>query len=180
RRPGGAHRGRARRARPGPPGRDRHPDREAVMAARAPLGRRAAWQLRRLTRATAGLAIALLAALLVASGALAEVRLGGPRPIDVLTVIIVVIVLGVVVAAVAARLRFTPPTARAQRGSLLVRLAAPLLDVQVGVALVIGAYALVELSGGQASPAVPLVYFLLAFAVTFLVLPGAIAAGVAV
>jgi two-component system, cell cycle response regulator len=144
---------------------------------RAPLGRRAAWQLRRLTRATAGLAIALLAALLVASGALAEVRLAQPRPIDV---ILVVIILGVVIASVAARLRFTPPTARAQRGSLLVRLAAPLLDVQVGVALVIGAYALVELSGGQASPALPLVYFLLAFAVTFLVLPGAIAAGVAV
>jgi len=153
----------------------RHPKAAAAPKApkAAPLGRRAAWQLRQVTRASAGLAIALLAALLVASGAFAAIRIDRPRPIDLL---LVTIVLAVLVASLAARLRFAPPTARAQRGALLLRLAAPLLDVQVGIALVIGAYALVELSGGQSSPALPLVYFLVAFAVTFLARAGAIAA----
>ena len=143
------------------------------MKAKAPLGRRAAWQLRRVTRAGAGLAIALLAALLVASGAFAQARLDRPRALDV---ILVALVAAVVAASLAARLRFAPATARAQRSSHLVRLAGPLLDVQVGVALVIGAYALVELTGGQRSPIVPLVYLLIAFAVTFLARGGAIAA----
>ena len=146
----------------------------AKAAARASLGRRAAWQLRRFTRATAGLAIALLSALLVASGALADASFAAPRTLDV---VLVAIVLTVVAASLAARLGFTPPTARAQRSSVLLRYAGALLDVQVGVALVIGVYALVELTGGQRSPAMPLVYFLLAFAVTFLARPGALAAG---
>src|SRR5262249_42916189 len=50
----------------------------------------------------------------------------------------------------------------------LARWATPLIDAQVGVALVVGVYAVVTLSGGQASPVMPLVYFLVAFTVTFL------------
>src|SRR5262249_60150421 len=100
-------------------------------------------------------------------------RLPRPRPLAVA-------VLGVAPPALAAppsaRLGFRPPSARAQRASRLARWAAPILDIQVGVALVLGAYALVGLTGGQGSPAQPFLYLIIAFAVTFLARAGAIAA----
>jgi diguanylate cyclase (GGDEF)-like protein len=144
-----------------------------TAAPRASLGRRAAWQVRRVTRASTGLAMAALSALLVASGAFAEVRLARPRALDV---VLVAVVLAVLVASLAARLRFTPPTARAQRSSRLLRWAGPLLDVQLGVVLVVACDALIEITGRQASPLEPLAYLIIAFAVTFLAAPAAAAA----
>src|SRR5262245_7184901 len=119
------------------------------------LGRRAAYQMRRVTRATAGLGAALAAALLVAAS---QGSLARPRALDVP---LVAAVAAVLVAAIVARLRFVAPSARAQRASRLARWADPILDVQVALALVAGAYALVALTGGQASPATPLIYFLI-------------------
>jgi two-component system cell cycle response regulator len=64
------------------------------------------------------------------------------------------------------------PTARAQRHSRLARLAPDLIDVQVGLALVVGGYTLVALVGARA---LPLLYFVIAFAVTLLGRPAALA-----
>ncbi len=134
------------------------------------LGRRAAFHLRRMTRATAGLVLCTAAAALVASGHLT-------LRARVLDVVLVAVVAAVVVAALAARLRYTVPTARAQRASVLARWGGILVDARAGLAIVAGAYAIVTLTGGQGSPFTPLVYLVAAFAATFL---GRVAAGVTV
>jgi diguanylate cyclase (GGDEF)-like protein len=108
--------------------------------------------------------MALLGALAVASGELSPARLQRPRAVDVA-------LLGALASlaawAVAARLRFRAPTMRTQRVQATARWAAPLMDLQVGLALTVGAYALVALTGGPRSPLEPLVYLLVAFVATF-------------
>jgi two-component system, cell cycle response regulator len=123
-------------------------------------GRRAAFHMRRVGRATAGLVLALGACALVASGALSELRLVSPRAVDVAALAGIVAVLAYTIAI---RLRFSSPSARAQRASRLARWAGAIVDLQVGLALVVGVYSLVQLSG----TGTPLVYLVVAFSATF-------------
>jgi diguanylate cyclase (GGDEF)-like protein len=125
-------------------------------------------------RRLAGPAAVLLAALAVGSGALSALSVRRPRPIDVALLAVVALV---VAATVAASLRFAPPSARAQRVSRLARWAAPVLDAQLGIALVGGLYALVAVTGEAAQP---LLYIVIAFAASFLARAGVVAALVAV
>ncbi|HTM20295.1 MAG TPA: diguanylate cyclase, partial [Kofleriaceae bacterium] len=68
------------------------------------------------------------------------------------------------------------PPARAQRVSFWLRAAAPLADVEAALALVVGAGALLAVTGELASPAYPLLYGVVAFAATFPRRAGALAA----
>jgi diguanylate cyclase (GGDEF)-like protein len=118
-----------------------------------------AWSMRRLVRATSGLVLSLLAWGLVASGRLAQ--LARPGALDVAALGCIACV---VAYAIATRLRFVPASARAQRTSLAARLRPALVDMQVGIALVVGGYAIVEVGG---SIFTPIIYLLVAFAATF-------------
>jgi diguanylate cyclase (GGDEF)-like protein len=128
------------------------------------LGRRVAYHLGRLARAFGGTACAVLACGVIGAGLIPD--LGRGRA-DVLGVTALVLVAVVLLQAIAARVRFVNPSARAQRASRLARLAPTFADLEIGLALLAGVYAVVALTGGIASPVHPLVYLYVAFAATF-------------
>src|SRR6185312_7580690 len=80
-----------------------------------------------------------------------------------------------VVIAVIRRAQFAPPSARAQRVSMWLAAAEDLADLELALALVAGAHVIIAVTGGQRSPAYPVLYALVAFAATVLARPGAIA-----
>ena len=84
-----------------------------------------------------------------------------------------------VVTAVIRRVQFVAPSARAQRVSLWLAAAADLADLELALTLVAGVHAVIAVTGGLGSPAYPLLYGLVAFAMTVLARPGAIATLVA-
>jgi diguanylate cyclase (GGDEF)-like protein len=72
-----------------------------------------------------------------------------------------------VIAAVARRLRFIRPSARAQRVSSLMASAPAFADAELALALVAGCYTILAATGGLDSPLYPLAYAVVAFSVTF-------------
>src|SRR5262249_40269470 len=170
-----------RRARHGLPGRGRAARGGAVIVTRG---------LARAARVGGGAALAALACALVGAGgadgaSLVDARAslsgglgGGPalglRPLA--ATLLVVFVCALVIASVARRLAFDPPSARAQRVSFWLHVAPDLIDIGVSLALVAGVFPLLAATGGLASPLSPLLYGVVAFAITVLSRPGAIAA----
>jgi diguanylate cyclase (GGDEF)-like protein len=71
-------------------------------------------------------------------------------------------------------MRFSPPSARAQRVSWLARWSPALADVELGLALCAGGYGLTAMTGGLGSPLQPSIYLIAAFAATFLAPAGLI------
>jgi len=128
-------------------------------------------RLRRLSRALGGLALSATACLVVASGFLGDLRRQTPGAPDIA---VTALVAGILAHAVAARLRYRAPSARAARVSRLARLSPAFADLEVGLALVCGAYALFALTGGAHSPLHPLAYLVVAFAATFQAWPAAV------
>jgi diguanylate cyclase (GGDEF)-like protein len=136
------------------------------------LGRKLGWMALRWLRALAGVMAATAACVVVGAGLLPDLRGGRPPALGVaLTAALVIVVAG----AVAARLRFVAPSARAQRVSPLAALAPALADVELALALAAGGGGAVAITGGQASPLVPLLYLVVAFEATFLSRPGVVA-----
>ncbi|MEJ7603924.1 MAG: GAF domain-containing protein [Kofleriaceae bacterium] len=88
---------------------------------------------------------------------------------------VVVAVLALVGIAVIRRLQFSPPSARAQRASVWLAAACDLADLELALALTAGAHVMITMTGGLWSPAYPVLYGLVAFAITVLARPGAIA-----
>jgi diguanylate cyclase (GGDEF)-like protein len=131
------------------------------------LGRRATYLVRRFARATGGVASASAACAAVGAGLLPDL-LHAHTPPTAADVALLTLLTAIVGGAIVSRLRFTAPSARAQRVSRLLAWSPALIDVEVGLALVAGGYALVALTGGASSPLMPLVYLLVAFAATFL------------
>jgi diguanylate cyclase (GGDEF)-like protein len=131
--------------------------------------------LRRIGRVAGGTGAAALACALLAAGVLdpASVLAPGPHPLAIAGVTALV---ALVVVAVARRLRFVAPAARAQRASAWLRAAADFADVELALALVAAAFTLIVVTGGAGSPAYPLLYGVVAFAVTVMARSGAIAA----
>jgi two-component system cell cycle response regulator len=120
--------------------------------------------LRRALHVSGG-AIAMGAACaLVAAGALDNAAQHTPSPLSVMLLAGVAVL---VVAAVARRLGFETPTARAQRTSFWLARATALADAEMALALVLGCAALLAATGGARSPAYPLLYGVVAFSVTF-------------
>jgi diguanylate cyclase (GGDEF)-like protein len=129
---------------------------------RAPAVVRAGFALRRFARAASGPALGTLACAIVAIGAIDR---GRPGPAAVAAASLLLVILG---SALAVRLRFRDPSARAQQASWIARTARTFVDLQLGLALLAGAFALVEVTGGAGSGILPLVYLVVAFAATFL------------
>jgi two-component system cell cycle response regulator len=130
---------------------------------------------RRAVRVASGAGLAVAGCAVLATGVLDQVltRPGAPRPHEVAALVGLLLV---VMAAVARRVRFVPSSARAQRVSFWLRSAVDFADVELALALVAGAHAVIALTGGLASPAYPVLYGLIAFAVTVMARPGAWAA----
>jgi two-component system cell cycle response regulator len=117
---------------------------------------------------------ALGAALACAVVAVGGTTWGGPRSHR--AVVMTAAVAVVVFAALIRRLRFAPPSARAQRVSSWMRAAAGLADIEMTLALVAGAGAVVAATGGLDSPAYPLLYGVIAFSATFMLRVAAVVA----
>ncbi len=80
-----------------------------------------------------------------------------------------------VAIAVIRRIQFSPPSARAQRVSMWLAAATDLADLELCLALVAGIHVVIAVTGGLESHAYPVLYGLVAFAVTVLARPGALA-----
>jgi two-component system cell cycle response regulator len=124
--------------------------------------RRLLWRARRLTVDLWGAATTVGAAALVAVGYFPDLR---ASTTDVGPIVAACALGGLVIIKVAARLRALPATERELatddgRGDVK-------RDLELGAALVVATYVMVELSGGLASPVYPLVYAMVAFVVTF-------------
>jgi two-component system, cell cycle response regulator len=124
--------------------------------------RRLLWRARRLTVDLWGAATTVGAAVLVAGGYFPDLR---ASTADVGPIVAGCALGALVIIKVAARLRALPATERELanddgRGDVK-------RDLELGAALVVATYVMVELSGGLSSPVYPLVYALVAFIVTF-------------
>lgn len=80
-----------------------------------------------------------------------------------------------VAIAVIRRIQFSPPSARAQRVSMWLAAANDLADLELCLALVAGIHVVIAVTGGLESPAYPVLYGLVAFSMTVLARPGALA-----
>ncbi|HTJ47421.1 MAG TPA: hypothetical protein VL463_35220, partial [Kofleriaceae bacterium] len=118
-------------------------------------------------RVGGGAIAAALACAVVAAGGVDGASLLAARQQLVPTLVIVYIA-AIVIAAVARRLAFQPPSARAQRVSFWLRHAADLIDVEVSLALIAGTFTALVVTGGAGSPIYPLLYGVIAFAITVL------------
>lgn len=88
---------------------------------------------------------------------------------------VVVAVFALVTISVIRRMQFTAPSARAQRVSFWLAAATDLADLELALTLVAGAHVVIAVTGGLGSPAYPVLYGLVAFAMTVLARPGALA-----
>jgi two-component system cell cycle response regulator len=134
--------------------------------------------LRRAFAVSLGALAGAAACAVVASGALDGASLLASPPALVPTAVLAGLLL-LVVATLSRRLAFEAPTARAQRASLWLAAADDLGDVEVSLALVAATHAAVAVTGGADSSLTPLLYAVVAFAVTLSSRAGAIAAVVA-
>jgi diguanylate cyclase (GGDEF)-like protein len=108
-----------------------------------------------------GGAAAALAILVLTAAAVATGRGRGESFTDLL---LIAACLLLAVLAIARRLAFAPPSARAQRISPLLRAAETLADAEVGLALVAAHLAATAATGGSGSPLHPLIYGVVGFA----------------
>ncbi len=72
-----------------------------------------------------------------------------------------------VVGTIARRVRFEPPSVRVQRVSPLLAAAQSFADIEAALALLVGSFAVITVTGGAASPAYPVLYGVVAFGITF-------------
>ncbi|MCU1282641.1 MAG: hypothetical protein JWM53_6187, partial [bacterium] len=128
------------------------------------------WRARRLTVDLWGAATTVGAAVLVAAGYFPDLR---ASTADVGPIVAACALGGLVIVKVAARLRALPAGADQAPRQWERELANDdgrgdtKRDLELGAALVVATYVMVELSGGLSSPVYPLVYAMVAFIVTF-------------
>jgi two-component system cell cycle response regulator len=120
-----------------------------------------------------GTLVAALACAVIAAGALDASAFTSPRVAPMLLLASVGVL---TITSIARRLRFVPPSARSQRISFWLGAAAALVDMEIAFALVAAAGAVIAITGGLGSPMYPLLYGVIAFAMSFLSRPGAWAA----
>ena len=127
--------------------------------------------LKRMATVTWGPLAAGLACVAVAL-ALPPIDLHSQTPSPEATLLLAA-VLVLLAAAITRRLRFQPPSARAQRVSVWLAAAPTLVDVELALAVSAGTGAILAVTGGVTSPVHPLVYGVVAFGLTLLTAPGA-------
>jgi len=130
--------------------------------------------LRRAGKVTVGALAGALACVVVAVGGVDGASLFGAH-VPLPQAMVAVAALALAIVAVIRRVQFAPPTARAQRVSMWLSAAEDLADIELALALIAGAHVIIAVTGGQRSPAYPLLYALVAFASTVMARPGAIA-----
>src|SRR5262245_17782734 len=134
--------------------------------------------LRRAGKVSVGAIAGGVACAVVAAGGADGAKMLATRPSLPMTMVVVALT-ALVVVAVIRRVQFTPPSARAQRVSFWLAAASDLADLELALTLVAGIHVVIAVTGGLSSPAYPLLYGLVAFAMTVLARPGAIATVVA-
>lgn len=134
------------------------------------------WRLsaRRAAKVSVGAVAGALACITVAIGGVDGAALLGPR-VQLPQAMAAAAVLALVVTAVIRRVQFAPPSARAQRVSVWLAAATDLADLELALSLVAGMHVVIAVTGALRSPAYPALYGLVAFAMTVLARPGAIA-----
>jgi diguanylate cyclase (GGDEF)-like protein len=129
---------------------------------------------RRAGKVSIGAAGAALACVVVAVGGVDGASLLGatvPLPQAMVSTAIAALV----AIAVIRRAQFAEPSARAQRVSMWLAAAQDLADLELALALVAGLHVVIAVTGGLTSPGYPALYGLVAFAMTVLARPGALA-----
>jgi two-component system, cell cycle response regulator len=126
--------------------------------------------VRRALHVSAGAAAGALACAAVAVGVVDGVATRAPGLAETLLCASLAVLLA---TAVARRVRFVPPSVRAQRVSFWLSAAPTLADVEVALVLVAATHAVIAATGGAASPAYPLIYAVVAFSVSFQTRAGA-------
>ena len=134
--------------------------------------------VRRAAKVSVGAVAGGLACAVVAAGGADGARVLAAHPSLPMTMLVVALT-GLVAIAVIRRVQFTPPSARAQRVSLWLAAASDLADLDLALTLVAGIHVVIAVTGGLGSPAYPLLYGFVAFAMTVMARPGAVAALVA-
>ncbi len=130
--------------------------------------------LRRAGKVSIGAVAGTLACVIVAVGGVDGASIFSAHvPFPQAMVAVAALVLASV--AVIRRVQFSPPSARAQRVSMWLSAAEDLADIELALALIAGAHVIIAVTGGQRSPAYPLLYAIVAFAATVMARPGAIA-----
>jgi len=129
---------------------------------------------RRAAKVSVGVVAGALACVIVATGGVDGAAVFGDR-VQLPQAIAAAAVLALVVTAVIRRVQFSPPSARAQRVSLWLAAASDLADLELALSLVAGLHVVIAVTGGLRSPAYPALYGLVAFTMTVLARPGAIA-----
>ncbi len=131
--------------------------------------------LRRAAKVSLGAVAGAVACAVVAVGGVDGAALLSPHPDLGMTIVATAIVV-LVATAIIRRLQFVAPSARAQRVSLWLAAADDLADVELSLTLVAACHLIIAVTGGLDSPAYPLLYGLVAFAMSVLARPGAFAA----
>jgi two-component system, cell cycle response regulator len=130
--------------------------------------------MRRAGKVSVGAFAGALACVIVAVGGVDGASLLGAH-VPLPQAMVAVAALALALVAVIRRVQFSAPSARAQRVSMWLSAAEDLADIELALALVAGAHVIIAVTGGQRSPAYPLLYALVAFASTVMARPGAIA-----
>ena len=134
--------------------------------------------MRRAAKVSLGAVAGAIACAVVAVGGVDGAALLAKRPSLGMTIVSAAIAV-LVITAIIRRVQFVAPTARAQRVSLWLAAADDLADLELSFSLVAACHLIIAVTGGLDSPAYPLLYGLIAFAMSVLARPGAIATLVA-
>ena len=129
--------------------------------------------VRRATKVSIGGLAGAIACIVVASGGVDGASLLGPE-IALPQAMVAAAALALVAIAVIRRVQFAAPSARAQRVSLWLAAASDLADLELALALIAGIHVVIAVTGGLRSPAYPLEYAIVAFAISVLARPGAL------
>ncbi len=130
--------------------------------------------MRRALKVSVGAVAGAVACAVVGVGGADGATIFGPKPSLPMTMVVVAIA-ALVLMAIIRRMQFTAPSARAQRVSFWLAAATDLADLEIALTLVAGAHVVISVTGGLGSPAYPMLYGLVAFAMTVLARPGAYA-----
>ncbi len=130
--------------------------------------------LRRAVKVSVGAAAGAIACAVVGVGGADGAAVLSAKPSLPMTMVVVAVA-ALVAMAVIRRVQFAPPSSRAQRVSFWLAAAGDLADLELALTLVAGGHVVIAVTGGLSSPAYPLLYGLVAFAMTVLARPGAYA-----
>ncbi|MEO7095532.1 MAG: hypothetical protein ABI175_19910, partial [Polyangiales bacterium] len=121
--------------------------------------------MRRALKVSVGTVAGAVACAVVGVGGADGATIFGRSPSLPMTMVVVAIA-ALVLTSIIRRMQFAAPSARAQRVSFWLAAATDLADLELALTLVAGAHVVIAVTGGLGSPAYPMLYGLVAFAMT--------------